>query len=115
FTITGTGFGPYAGANTRALMGGIPASLSVWNENTITGTVPGALAPGSYPLWLERSAGSGVQSSATSYFTVTAPVVATLSPSAAPIGAPFTITGTSFGAYAGENTRVKFNGAVAPL
>ncbi|MBI2788189.1 MAG: IPT/TIG domain-containing protein, partial [Elusimicrobia bacterium] len=114
FTITGSGFGPYAGTNTRVLIGGATAALSVWNDTTITGTIP-ALPPGAQPVWLERSAGSGVSSSATSYFNVTTPVVATLTPSSAPIGASFTITGTSFGAYAGANTRVTFNGVVAPL
>ncbi|MBI2789066.1 MAG: IPT/TIG domain-containing protein, partial [Elusimicrobia bacterium] len=114
FTLTGSGFGPYAGANTRVLIGGAVASLSLWNDTTITGTIP-ALPSGAQPVWLERSAGSGVSSSATSYFNVTTPDVASLAPSSAPIGAPFTITGTSFGAYAGANTRVKFNGVVAPL
>ncbi|MBI2788089.1 MAG: IPT/TIG domain-containing protein [Elusimicrobia bacterium] len=114
FTITGSGFGPYAGANTRALIGGATAALSVWNDTQITGTIPN-LPPGVQPVWLERSAGTGVQSSATAYFTVTVPAVAAMTPSSGPIGAPFTITGTSFGAYAGANTRVKFNGIAAPL
>ncbi len=114
FTIKGFGFGPYAGANTRALIGGAVAPLSVWNDTTITGTVPSVPA-GSQPVWLERSAGSGVSASATFYFEVTTPFVATLTPSSAPIGAPFTITGANFGTYAGANTRVKFSGVVAPL
>lgn len=114
FTITGSGFGPYAGANTRVLIGGTTAALSLWNDTTIKGTIP-SLAPGAQAVWLERSAGSGVASSATSYFNVTTPEVASLTPSSAPIGAPFTITGTSFGAYAGANTRVTFDGVIAPL
>lgn len=114
FTITGSGFGPYAGANSRVLIGGTTAALSLWNDTTIKGTMP-ALPSGAQPVWLERSEGSGVSSSATSYFEVTTPEVATLTPSSAPIGAPFAITGTSFGAYAGDYTRVTFNGVVAPL
>ncbi len=114
FTIKGSGFGPYAGANTRALIGGVSAALSMWNDTTISGTIPN-LAPGSQPVWLERSAGTGVTSSATSYFNVTVPAVATLTPSSAPIGAPFTITGSNFGPYAGTNTRVKIGGVAAPL
>ncbi|MCR4295667.1 MAG: IPT/TIG domain-containing protein, partial [Elusimicrobia bacterium] len=114
FTITGTGFGPYAGANTRVLIGGATTALSLWNDTTITGTIPN-LPAGAQPVWLERSAGDGVSSSATSYFNVTTPAVATLTPSSAPIGAPFTIIGTNFGAYAGANTRVTFNGTVAAL
>ncbi|MEQ1918925.1 MAG: IPT/TIG domain-containing protein, partial [Elusimicrobiota bacterium] len=114
FTLTGSGFGPYAGTNTRVLIGGVSAALSLWNDTTITGSIP-ALAAGSQPMWIERLSGSGVQSSDTAYFLVTVPEVATVTPSSAPIGAPFTITGTSFGAYAGSNTRVKFNGVAAPL
>ena len=112
FTITGSGFGSYAGVNTRVLIGGTTASLSLWNDTTITGTIPN-LTPGSQAVWVERLAGSGVSSSATSYFTVTTPEVASLTPSSGPIGAPFTITGTSFGAYAGANTRVTFDGVAA--
>jgi hypothetical protein len=115
FTITGSGFGPYAGANTRALIDGVAAALSTWNDGTVAGTIPGALAPGVHPIWLERSADGGVQSSATGYFTITSPALASLTPSSAPIGAPFTITGTSFGAYAGALTRVKIGGVLAPL
>ena len=114
FTVTGAGFGPYAGANTRVLIGGVVATVSVWNDATITGTVPN-VPSGSQPIWIERQTGSGVQSSATDYFQVTMPEVATLTPSSAPIGAPFTITGTSFGTYGGANTRVKFDGIVAPV
>jgi hypothetical protein len=115
FTITGSGFGPYAGANTRALVDGVAAALSTWNDGTVAGTIPGTLAPGVHPIWLERSADGGVQSSATGYFTITSLSPASLTPSSAPIGAPFTITGTSFGAYAGALTRVKIGGVLAPL
>jgi hypothetical protein len=114
FTIKGSGFGPYAGTNTRALFGGVAAAVSLWNDTTIAGTIP-ALPAGVQPVWLERSAGAGVSSSATSYFTVATPAAASLTPSSAPIGAPFTIAGTSFGTYAGTNTRVKFNGVAAPI
>ncbi|MBI2787150.1 MAG: IPT/TIG domain-containing protein, partial [Elusimicrobia bacterium] len=114
FTVTGEHFGIYAGANTRLLLGGTTVAVAVWNDTTITGTVPN-LAAGSQPLWLERKSGTGVQSSATTYFLVTTPEVATLTPSSAPIGAPFSITGGNFGPYAGANTRVTFNGVSAPI
>ncbi|MBI2787283.1 MAG: IPT/TIG domain-containing protein [Elusimicrobia bacterium] len=114
FTITGEHFGPYAGTNTRLLLGGTTVAVAVWNDTTITGSVPN-LEAGSQPLWLERKSGTGVQSSATAYFLVTTPEVATLVPSSAPIGAPFSITGNNFGPYAGTNTRVTFNGVSAPI
>ncbi|MDP3544502.1 MAG: IPT/TIG domain-containing protein, partial [Elusimicrobiota bacterium] len=114
FTITGAHFGPFASANTRLLLDGTTVAVSVWNDTTITGTVPN-LEAGSRPLWLERKSGTGVQSSATTFFLVTTPEITSMVPSSAPIGAPFTLNGTSFGTYGGANTRVKFNGVVAPV
>ncbi|MDX6768773.1 MAG: IPT/TIG domain-containing protein [Elusimicrobiota bacterium] len=113
-TLTGGSFGAYAGANTRLLIGGSTAAVSVWNDATIKATVP-SLPEGLHPIWVERKSGSGVQSSATSYFQVLTPAVATLTPSSAPIGAPFTLTGTGFGPYAGSNTRVLLGGVAAPI
>lgn len=114
FTITGSGFGPYGGANTRVMIGGLAAPLSVWNDTTISGNVP-ALSSGPAALWIERQAGSSVQSSGTTYFNVTLPAVASFSPSSAPVGAPFTFLGSGFGPYRGSNTQVLFNGTPAPL
>lgn len=114
FTITGSGFGPYAGGNTRVLIGGVSAPLSLWNDSQISGSIP-ALSSGTTAVWIERQAGTGVQSSGTTYFNITVPAVASFSPSSAPIGAPFTFLGSSFGSYAGGNTVVLFNGVSAPL
>jgi hypothetical protein len=114
FAFGGSGFGSYSGGNTRVLFGGVAAPLSAWNDNTVSGSVP-ALPAGSVAVWIERQSGNGVQSSVTSYFNVTVPNVSSLTPASAPIGAPFTITGTSFGPYGGGNTRVTFNGVLAPL
>jgi hypothetical protein len=115
FTITGTSFGPYNGSNTRVKIGGVAASLSLWNDTTITGTIP-SLEPGSHAAVLERAtADGGLMQSGTSYFEVVLPAIATLTPSSAPIGAPFTITGTGFGPYAGSLTKVLVAGVAAPL
>ena len=113
-TIDGGPFGAYAGANTRLLIGGATAAVSVWNDAQIKITVP-ALPEGSHALWVERKSGTGVQSSATTYFSVLLPSVASLVPSSAPIGAPFTLTGSGFGPYAGANTRVLIGGATTPI
>lgn len=114
FTLTGSAFGPYNGANTQVLIGGATTSISVWTDGRIQGTVP-ALSSGTYDLVVERLQGGYASLSSSSAFTVTAPQVAAMTPSSAPIGAPFTITGVSFGAYNGSNTRVKFNGMVASV
>ena len=51
----------------------------------------------------------------TFYFAVTAPEVVTVTPSSGPIGVPYTLTGTSFGAYNGSYTRVLIAGATTPV
>ncbi|MBI5210844.1 MAG: IPT/TIG domain-containing protein [Elusimicrobia bacterium] len=114
FTITGTSFGPYSGANTRVLIGGTTAPLSLWNDTTISGTIPG-LSPGIVPVLVERAAAGGLVSSNTSYFEVTLPSVASISPSSGPIGVVFTLIGTSFGPYNGANTQVLIGTSTAAL
>ncbi|MFA6029572.1 MAG: kelch repeat-containing protein [Elusimicrobiota bacterium] len=114
FTIKGAGFGLYAGANTRVRVGGLLAPLSLWNDTTITGTLPAA-STGTQPLVIERVTGATLATSDTFYFEILAPVVASLTPSSAPIGAPFSIKGAGFGPYAGANTRVTIGGVAAPL
>jgi hypothetical protein len=116
FTLTGTSFGPYNGASTVVKIGGYTASLSVWNDTAITGTIPGAVPTGEQPVVVERiTSDGGLIQSATVYFSVTGPLMGTLNPSTGPIGIPFTITGTNFGAYNGANTRIKFGEVIAPL
>jgi hypothetical protein len=114
FTLTGSGFGAYSGANTQVLIGGATTPISLWNDAKIQGTVP-ALASGTYTLQVERLQGGYSALSNAYSFGVTASQIASMTPSSAPIGAPFTIAGASFGPYNGSNTRVKFNGLVAPI
>ncbi len=114
FSITGSGFGPFNGTNTRVKFGLIPAPISVWNDSTIAGTVPG-LAPGDYAVVIEREQAGQVSASLASTFTVVLPQVFTLTPSSAPIGAPFTLTGAGFGPFAGTYTQVLIGGLAAPV
>jgi hypothetical protein len=116
FTLTGTNFGPYNGSYTRVKVAGFAAALSLWNDTTITGAIPGDVASGLQPMVVERAtADSGLVQGATVYFDVTGPMIGTLNPSTGPIGIPFTITGSNFGVYNGANTRVKFGTVAAPL
>ncbi|MBI3565003.1 MAG: IPT/TIG domain-containing protein [Elusimicrobia bacterium] len=115
FTLSGTGFGAYNGTNTRLLVAGSTAAVSVWNDSTISGAVPGAVAPGAQPVWIERSYGGGLESSNTVYFTVTAPAIASVFPSSGPIGVAFTLTGSGFGVYNGANTQLLVGGTTAPV
>lgn len=117
FTLTGSGFGTFNGANTQVLIGGTTAPISVWNDTTITGTVPGALAltPGEATVVVRRIAAGGVSFSTAAAFLVLTPAVATVSPSTAPIGLAFTLTGAGFGSYNGANTRLLFGETAAPV
>jgi hypothetical protein len=116
FTLTGASFGPYNGTSTVFKVGGAAASVSVWTDNTITGTIPGAAPSGLQPMVIERTTvDGGLAQSASVYFTVSGPALAGINPSTGPIGIPFTITGSNFGAYNGSNTRVKFGATLAPV
>ncbi len=113
-TLTGPGFGAYNGSTTRALISGSTMAISVWNDSNITAVVP-TLMPGVQSVWIERESGNGVESSATSYFTVVAPAIASIAPSSGPIGVSFTLAGSGFGTYNGSNTQVLIGGATAPI
>ena len=112
FTITGTGFGAYSAGITVALIGGTTAPLTLWSTTTIKGTVPGGLAPGEYPVLVKRGTTTIVN---VEPFTVTVPVLDTITPSSGAIGIPFTLTGAWFGNYAANYTKVLIGGATAPL
>jgi hypothetical protein len=114
FTLSGSGFGPYAGTNTRLLLGGATVAVSVWNDASITGAVP-AVSTGAQAVWIERRSGNGVESSATSYFTVTSLSFTGPTPSSGPIGVSFTLNGSGFGPYAGANTRLLLAGATVAV
>jgi len=116
YTLSGQNFGSYAGALTQVLIGGTTTPLSVWNNTTISGTIPGGLAPGSYPVVVSiAAAGGGLVLSNAAYFLVTSPGLASIAPSSGPIGIPFTLSGSGFGAYAGANTEVLIGGTTAAL
>jgi sugar lactone lactonase YvrE len=116
FTLTGSYFGPYNNAATVVLMGGTTAALSAWSDTSISGSVPGNLTPGSYPVVVARTTpDGGYAQSSSETFTVTGVGGVALSPSTGPIGIPFTISGSGFGVYNNANTRVLIGGAAAPL
>jgi hypothetical protein len=73
FELTGTGFGQYAGAATRVLIGGTTTSLSLWNDTTIRGLVPDYLPDGLYAVVVERDASGGTVTSEPVYFIVDPP------------------------------------------
>ncbi|MCR4296052.1 MAG: IPT/TIG domain-containing protein, partial [Elusimicrobia bacterium] len=116
FTLSGTGFGPFAGANTFLLLGGTTTPITVWNDTTITATVPGSLTQGVQELVaVRRNADGGLSSSNTAYFTVTDLSIASVSPSTGAIGIPFTISGSEFGVFLGANSRVRFGVSTAAV
>src|SRR3569832_583797 len=100
FTLTGQSFGPYNGGLTQVLINGATVPLSVWNDTSITGTVPGGLTGGTYPVITERlTSDGGLAASNTVYFQVVGPSSVALSPSSGPIGIPFANTRTNNGTY----------------
>ena len=116
FTINGANFGNYSAAYTGVLINGATVPLTLWTDTQIKGTIPGSLAPGQYPVVVDRRTADGgaVQSGALS-FEVVGINVASMTPVAGPIGMPFTIYGGSFGNYSAGYTKVLIGGATCPL
>jgi hypothetical protein len=69
-SLTGHGFGPYAGTATQLLVAGTTVSVSVWNDATIRWTVTAAFSNGDYPLVVRRSPVGGTVDSEPASFTV---------------------------------------------
>ncbi|MFA6094002.1 MAG: kelch repeat-containing protein [Elusimicrobiota bacterium] len=117
FTLTGTGFGPSNGAYTQVLINGTSAPLVTWTDTKIGAKVPGSLAPGIYPLWIERrTTDGGVQASASMDFEVVVPQISSMTPTAGKAGTSVTLYGSGFGYNAGASyNRVLINGIAAAL
>ena len=70
-SITGSGFGPYAGTATSLLLNGTTVPLAVWNDTNIVWTVPAGFPDGTYPVVVQLSpADGGSVMSASATFTV---------------------------------------------
>ncbi|MGD9643956.1 MAG: IPT/TIG domain-containing protein [Elusimicrobiales bacterium] len=116
FTITGAGFGNYAAAYTRVLIGDTTAPLTLWTDTRIQGTVPGSLASGQYPVTVERrTSDGGVILTSSMTFEVVGVSVASMTPVAGPIGLPYVIYGNGFGNYSAGYTKVLIGGTTCPL
>ena len=115
FTINGASFGNYVANYTRVLIGGATAPLTLWSDTKIQGTIPGALTPGDYDLVVARELNGGIITTQPAAFKVVAPELALVAPSSGSIGIPFTITGSNFGNYVANYTKVLIGGAIAPL
>jgi YD repeat-containing protein len=103
-TISGSGFGTTQGSST-VTFNGAPAAASAWTSTTITASVPAAATTGPVVVTVRGLASNSVP------FTVP-PVIAQVSPSAAAVATPVTITGANFGSVQGAST-VSFNGIPA--
>ncbi len=115
FTIYGGNFGNYSAGNTKVLLGGTTCPLTLWSDTKIQGTVPGSLGAGDYPVSVARELNGGEVVSSTLTFSVTEPIVYSMTPSSGPIGLPFTIAGDNFGNYSAGKTVVFIGGEAAPL
>jgi hypothetical protein len=105
-TITGINFGAAQGASTIRFNGTTAAPTS-WSATSIVVPVPAGATTGNVAVTVGGLATNGVS------FTVTAaPSITSLSPTAGPVGAVVTITGSNFGAAQGAST-IKFNGTTA--
>ncbi|MCM2267179.1 MAG: IPT/TIG domain-containing protein [Elusimicrobiales bacterium] len=112
FTIDGAGFGGYVAGNTVVLIGGATAPLTLWTDTQIKGTVPGALAAGSWPVEVRRGTAAIAAAGA---FSVLTPELYAIIPTSGSIGIGFTLNGANFGNYVANYTRVLIGGTTCPL
>ena len=105
-TITGANFGSSPGT---VAFNGTPATVTNWNNSSITTVVPTGATSGNVVVTVNGIASNGSQ------FTVyPQPVIRDLSPAAGAVGVSVTITGTNFGSSQGAST-VVFNGIQATV
>jgi len=100
-TISGTNF---TGATAVAFTG-VSASFTVTSDTSIQATVPAGATTG--PLSVTTPAGTAT--SASSFTVVSAPAIASFTPTSGPVGTTVTISGTNFSGA----TAVAFNGVSA--
>lgn len=105
-TLTGTDFG-VAQSTSTVSFNGTAATPTAWSPTSITTAVPAGASSGPVTVTV-----GGRTSSALSFTVASPPTLTALSPTAGPVGASVTITGTNFGASQGAST-ISFNGAVA--
>lgn len=99
--VVGTGFGDTKGSIS---INGIPMSVSNWNDTTIAAQIPSSAASGTLALVTS----DGLTASGLTLTVLPTPHITSISPSAAPVGTPITITGTNFGV---QTTPIMFRGA----
>ena len=94
-TITGTGFGATQGTS-KVLFNGTTATVSAWNNTSITAVLPAAATSGSVIVTVGNASSDGV------YFTVQ-PQIDTVFPNPVAFSYPITITGKNFGVTQGNS------------
>lgn len=107
--VNGSGFGATQGSST-VTFNGYTATVASWADNQIVVTVP-AFGYTSTPVSVTVG---GVKATSITNFTVAAPAVTGISPSAGASGTQVTVTGAGFKATKGSNS-VTFNGATASV
>lgn len=115
FTLTGQNFGTYSSTLAFVRVGGSTAPITLWDDRTIAGTIPGAVSTGTTSIRVERWMGTSVSSSAAASFQVLLPTISTMNPNPAALEAVVTITGVGFGPYDGENTQLMVDGSSMPV
>lgn len=96
-TITGSGFGATQGTGW-VTFGGAPAQVVSWSDTSITATAPATPWSGYVGVVQNDVVSNGIW-----FVVLTPPVVNSVTPASASIGATFTIQGTGFGATQGTS------------
>jgi carbon monoxide dehydrogenase subunit G len=97
-TLTGTGFGSAQGNGSVILGPEATGTVVSWSNTKIVVTVPSELVPGNASVTQNGATSNGIA------FTVVAPTLANISPSAISPAMQVTLTGTGFGSAQGNGS-----------
>src|SRR6266568_2141856 len=106
-TITGSNFGATQGSSTVSFNGALATSITSWSNTQIVAIVPNNATTGNVTVTV-----NSVISPSNAVFTVIRPVINSITPPGAQIGATVTLSGSGFG-VSPAYFPVSFNGVVA--
>jgi RHS repeat-associated protein len=97
-TINGSNFGTTQSGSTVSFNGAVATSITSWSDTQIVALVPDATPNGAGPVTVTVN---GIASNGDVVFTTYHPVITTLEPPGASVGASVFINGSGFTSYAG--------------
>src|SRR5262249_44162842 len=110
-TITGSNFGAMQGSSLVEFNNVAASSITSWSDSQIVAAVPATVPTGTGPVTVTVNS---IVSNGNKMFTSLDPVLTSVSPPNAAVGATVTVAGTGL-TLNGQATTVKFNGVAGQI